>query len=88
MSISQHIHAIYEDGVLKPLEPLHLAEHQRVWVSVAPEASEGMDVADIVARRRQAMEELDAIMDALPDNSPDDGFTSADHDQVLYGKPE
>lgn len=38
MSTSQHIHAIFEDGVLKPLEPLHLAEHQRVQVSVSADA--------------------------------------------------
>jgi predicted DNA-binding antitoxin AbrB/MazE fold protein len=28
------IHAIYEDGVLKPSEPLNLSEHQEVLVSV------------------------------------------------------
>lgn len=33
--MTQLIHAIYEDGVLKPLEPLNLPEHQRVCVSVA-----------------------------------------------------
>jgi predicted DNA-binding antitoxin AbrB/MazE fold protein len=37
MSTSQDIQAIYEDGVLKPLEPLHLAEHQQVRVSVSAE---------------------------------------------------
>lgn len=83
--MSQLIHAIFEDGVLKPLEPLNLVEHQRVWVSVAPEPAEAEDDPQVAARQRQAMEELDAILDALPDNSPDDGFTSADHDKVLYG---
>lgn len=39
MSPSQHIQAIYEDGVLKPLEPLHLAEHQHVRVSVSADAT-------------------------------------------------
>lgn len=68
-ALFQNFHAVYEDGVLKPLEPLLLAEHQRVWVSVAPEMSDTKDVADVVARQRQAMEELDEIMDALPDNS-------------------
>jgi len=84
----QHIHAIYEDGVLKPLEPLHLPEHQRVRVSVSPEVHTPAEIADVVARQRRAMEELDAEMDALPDNSPDDGFTAADHDTILYGRPE
>ncbi len=82
--MSQLIHAIFEDGVLKPLEPLNLAEHQRVRVSVTPEATGD---ADIVSRQRQAMEELDAVMDVLPDNSPVDGFTATDHDKLLYGDP-
>ena len=29
-----HLEAVYEDGVLRPLEPLALAEHQRVRVTV------------------------------------------------------
>ena len=36
--MTQDIDAIYEDGVLKPLEPLHLAEHQHVRVSVTADA--------------------------------------------------
>jgi len=38
MSLSQQIHAIYEDGVLKPLEPLNLVEHQHVRVSVSADS--------------------------------------------------
>lgn len=34
--MSQNIQAIYEDGVLKPLSPLDLKEHERVQVSVSP----------------------------------------------------
>ena len=64
----QHIQAIYEDGVLKPLEPLHLAEHQRVRVSVSPESLGANDVADLVAQQRRAAAERDAEVDALPDN--------------------
>jgi predicted DNA-binding antitoxin AbrB/MazE fold protein len=45
MSLSHQFSAIYEDGVLKTLEPLNLAEHQRVRVSVTSteiaEPSEG-----------------------------------------------
>jgi predicted DNA-binding antitoxin AbrB/MazE fold protein len=29
-----HVEAVYEQGVLRPLEPLALAEHQRVHVTV------------------------------------------------------
>ena len=35
----QHIDAIYEDGVLKPLGPLELEEHQRVRLSVSASSS-------------------------------------------------
>jgi hypothetical protein len=64
------------------LEPLNLAEHQQVRISVN---SLAVDAAQIAAIQRRAMEELDADMDALPDHSPDDGFTAADHDKLLYG---
>jgi predicted DNA-binding antitoxin AbrB/MazE fold protein len=30
------IEAIYEDGVLKPMEPLPLQEHERVQITVQP----------------------------------------------------
>jgi predicted DNA-binding antitoxin AbrB/MazE fold protein len=32
--MTQMIEAIYEDGVLKPLEPVPLEEHQRVTVAI------------------------------------------------------
>lgn len=33
--MDQQVDAIYENGVLKPLGPLNLAEHQRVAVTVS-----------------------------------------------------
>lgn len=33
------IEAIYEDGVLKPAEPLPLAEHEKVRVTIGPETT-------------------------------------------------
>jgi len=39
--MSQMIQAIYEDGVLKPLEKLALGEHQRVQITVEPQPTEG-----------------------------------------------
>ena len=80
-----HFDAIYENGVLRPLEPLGLSEHQRVHVRVLPVSSEA---DDRVAAQRRAMEDLDAALADLPDCSPDDGFSAADHDQVIYGKSE
>ncbi len=38
--MSRTIEAIYEDGVLKPLEPLGLPEHARTRVTVEEEAGQ------------------------------------------------
>lgn len=36
--------AVYEKGVLRPLEPLRLEEHQEVWLTVTePEEGEWLD---------------------------------------------
>jgi len=37
--MSRNIEAIYEDGVLKPLSPLKLNEHQKVKITVEGEES-------------------------------------------------
>jgi predicted DNA-binding antitoxin AbrB/MazE fold protein len=34
--MSQMIQAVFEDGVLKPLEKLLLGEHQRVQITIEP----------------------------------------------------
>lgn len=80
------IQAIFENGVFKPLTEVAPPEHQRVVLKVENgEASEGTHENETVAQQKRAMEELDAEVDRLPDNSPDDGFSSEDHDRVLYG---
>ena len=33
--MTKEVEAVYENGMLRPLEPLHLAEHQHVRVLVA-----------------------------------------------------
>lgn len=42
------IEATYEDGVLKPAEPLDLAEHERVWVTVRPATSRARQTAGLL----------------------------------------
>jgi predicted DNA-binding antitoxin AbrB/MazE fold protein len=36
----QKIEAIYENGVLQPLEPLNLTDHQRVCITVDPTSAD------------------------------------------------
>jgi predicted DNA-binding antitoxin AbrB/MazE fold protein len=49
---------------------------------------EDLDNRDLVARQRQAALELDDELANIPDLSPDDGFSSTDHDRILYGSPQ
>ncbi len=51
--MSEIVPAIYENGVLRPLTPLALQEHQTVRVQVLPEASES-----------SAHKELQVLIDA------------------------
>jgi predicted DNA-binding antitoxin AbrB/MazE fold protein len=37
LNMSQEIDAIFEDGVLRPLEPVNLREHERVRLSIEQE---------------------------------------------------
>ena len=58
--MTQHIHAIFENGVLKPLEPLHLPDQTRVKVSV--EKAEGSESAEKVkAQQVQGTLTADAL---------------------------
>ena len=91
--MSYYITAIYDHGLLKPLDPLAIPDQSRVRLRVeidaAPESSasqcgEDGSAAEAAAQRR-AMVELDAEIDGMPDLSPDDQFSSRDHDRVLYG---
>lgn len=37
--MNQQVRVVYEDGVLKPLEPVNLAEHQQVLIAVVDEGA-------------------------------------------------
>lgn len=90
--MSYQVDAIYDHGVFKPLSPLTLPDQTHVKLTVdaatidAAAASVEATRA-LVESQRQAMRELDAQLDGIPDLSPDDGLSSADHDQILYGRP-
>jgi len=45
--MTRTLEAVYENGVLRPLEPLALEEHQRVQVTVSPMLPAGEDVLDL-----------------------------------------
>ncbi|MGH2370203.1 MAG: antitoxin family protein [Chloroflexota bacterium] len=69
--------AVYEGGVLRPMQPIPLADGTRVEVIViAPEqATQNARPASILA-----------WIAALPVGSGGEPFSGRDHDRVLYGE--
>jgi predicted DNA-binding antitoxin AbrB/MazE fold protein len=67
-----HVEAVYENGVFRPLQPVHLPEHQRVTVTIGEESPERDAAAMAVhfvlpPERWQAFcEALDAPPKVLP----------------------
>jgi len=76
--MTRTIQAVFEGGVFKPREPVTLEEGATVELTVR--ADPPFAAAD-PARVLRMMEEIAA----LPLRSPDDGFSGADHDKLLYG---
>jgi len=69
------VEAIYEDGVLKPTQPIALPEGTHVLVVITP--TETPSAAKTPA-------EILAEIAALPLASNNQGFSNRDHDSVLY----
>jgi len=71
------IEAVYEDGVLKPAQPLPLKEHEKVNITV--EEKQPSLAERIVALAR-------AVPPEIVDTWPTDG--ASQHDHYLYGTPK
>jgi len=76
--MNQSLQAVYEGGVLRPLEPLTLKEHQRVTVTVSdPNESEWVDTAFLRHLETQAddsvsIEEVRAALAKIPGSMTED----------------
>jgi predicted DNA-binding antitoxin AbrB/MazE fold protein len=84
--MSQEIRAIFENGLFRPLEPVSLADCDLVSLVIS-QANADSSVGDdqILRQQREALAELFAEADSLPLEAPNDGFSGADHDLILYG---
>jgi len=67
--MDQTVTAIYENGVLRPLDPLDLPEHAKVHISITPLQAP----ADAEAHRRQVREALVAAGLVLPEPAAPQG---------------
>jgi predicted DNA-binding antitoxin AbrB/MazE fold protein len=84
--MNQIVPAIFDAGVFRPLKPVELADGTRVELQLEVPAvrtpSEPEHEGDETKKAWQAYIQR---MEALPDNSPRDGFSNRDHDRVIYG---
>ena len=69
------VKAVYEGGVLRPLEPLNLGEHEQVYVLLLPD-----DPAKIAAAQRAALEGLVGSGESAATD------VSLRHDEFLYSR--
>jgi predicted DNA-binding antitoxin AbrB/MazE fold protein len=71
------VEAVYENGVLKPTQPLPFKEQERVTITVEPA---GPSLAERIAARAAALPP--EVLDRLP---PDG---ASQHDHYIYGTPK
>lgn len=87
------IHAIFDSGVFRPLEPIDLANGTEVSIAVpmARRQKNGDAISDLsaeqIAGQQKAIDNILFEIENLPIEEADDGFSGSDHDQVLYGSP-
>jgi predicted DNA-binding antitoxin AbrB/MazE fold protein len=83
--MSQHLKAVYEHGVFRPLEPVRLQEHQEVTL-VLETTAEGGDATEEKPIWEVAAELVRDIPEEALDSVPSDG--AAQHDHYLYAAPK
>jgi predicted DNA-binding antitoxin AbrB/MazE fold protein len=71
-----HMNAVYEHGAFRPAGEIALEEGTKVVLTIETERA--------LVSPKELVNALEAIA-AMPAESIDDGFTGADHDDVLYG---
>ena len=84
--MSQHLKAVYEHGVFRPLEPVRLEEHQEVTLVLETTT----DAASGAAEEKPIWEVAADLVRDIPDDVlstlPTDG--AARHDRYLYAAPK
>jgi predicted DNA-binding antitoxin AbrB/MazE fold protein len=84
--MSQEIRAIVENGLLRPLDPISLPEQGIVSIVISSHSVTPSPVAaNVLKDQRDALHEMFEEADRLPLEAPADGFSGAEHDEVLYG---
>jgi predicted DNA-binding antitoxin AbrB/MazE fold protein len=86
--MSQDFHAIYENGVLRPITPLNLPESSVVAGKLEETSIMGRNgvASDMdLDEQQRALNHMFAEVDKLPQTPRGDGLSGRDHDRILYG---
>jgi predicted DNA-binding antitoxin AbrB/MazE fold protein len=86
--MSQEFHAIYENGVLRPITPLNLPESVEVAGTLEETnivGGNGTTSATDLDRQQKALDSMFAEVDKLPQTPRSDSLSGRDHDKILYG---
>ncbi len=88
--MNYYVDAIYEQGMLKPLEPLALPDHARVKLRIESDDSAavsngGTEVNYPASSAPTLLERLQRVVGAV-DDLPADSSSQLDH--YLYGTPK
>ncbi len=81
--MSYQVDAIYDNGILKPLAPLSLPDQARVTLTISAPASP--DAGEKITSQKAALQRIWEEVDKLPQAANNDGWSSRDHDHLLYG---
>jgi predicted DNA-binding antitoxin AbrB/MazE fold protein len=71
-----HVDAVYEHGAFRPTVPVTIDEGSQVTLTIETDAP---------ARDPQPLVAALAEIAGMPTEGCDDGFSGADHDELLYG---
>jgi predicted DNA-binding antitoxin AbrB/MazE fold protein len=76
--MTKEIEAVYEQGLIRPLQPLDLPEGSRLDVIVITHEQQPRATGKAV--------DIIAEIAALPLEGPSDSFSGREHDSILYPK--
>lgn len=83
--MSQQFQAIYEQGMLRLITPLHLPESTHVSGTLDESTVMERPSAAEIKRQQEALDAMFREIDKLPQTPATDGLSNRDHDQILYG---
>jgi predicted DNA-binding antitoxin AbrB/MazE fold protein len=68
--VATHFEAVFENGILRPLEPLRLPENARVRVTIEPETELSLTESVQIRLSEEDWQQFCEALDAPPKNIP------------------